>query len=57
MVLELLKWLKETSFYEKNERNYKNMNFCTKVKFTLRRKKEFMNFPSQGKNDIIDFWE
>ena len=45
MVLDLLKWLKERSFYEKKERHYyKNMNFCTKGKFILRRKKEFMNF-------------
>ena len=32
MVLGLLKWLKETGFYEKKERNYKNMNFYTKGK-------------------------
>ena len=31
MVLKLLKLLKETSFYEKKERNYyKNMNFAQK---------------------------
>ena len=35
MGLDLLKWLKETSFYEK-KKNYK--------KFILRIKKEFMNF-------------
>ena len=29
MVLDFLKWLKETSFYEKEENvYYKNMNFC-----------------------------
>ena len=29
MVLDLLKWLKGTSFYEKKERNYyKNMKFA-----------------------------
>ena len=43
MVLDLLKWLKETSFYEK-KKNYKNMNICTKGKFILRIKKQFMNF-------------
>ena len=37
--------VKETSFYEKNKNNYyKNMNFCTKGKFVLRKEKEFMNF-------------
>ena len=41
----------------KKERNYKNMNFCTKKKFLLRRKKEFMNFLSQGKVNIMDFWK
>ena len=31
MVLDPLKWLKETSFCEKKERNYyKNMNFAQK---------------------------
>ena len=44
MALDLLKWLKETSFYEKKERNYENTYFCTKRKFILRTKKEFMNF-------------
>ena len=39
MVLNLLKWLKE------KERNFKNMNFCTKEKFISRRKKKLMNFP------------
>ena len=28
---------------EKEKNYYKNMNFCTKGKFILRRKKEFMN--------------
>ena len=33
------------------------MNFWTKGKFILRRKKELMNFSGQGKVDIMDFWE
>ena len=28
----------------KKERNDKNRNFCTKEKFILKRKKEFINF-------------
>ena len=57
MVLDFLKWLKETIIYEKKERNhYKNMNFCIKRKFILRRKKEFMNFSGSGRVDIMNFW-
>ena len=42
----------------KKERNYyKNMNFSTKIKFILTRRKEFMNFLGKGKVDIMDFWE
>ena len=33
------------------------MNFCTKQKFILRRKKKFMNFSDYGIVDIMDFWE
>ena len=44
MVLDLLKWLRETSFNEKKKVNYyKSTNFCTKAKFILSRKKGFMN--------------
>ena len=35
---------KRNNFVSKKERNYKNVNFCTKGKFILRRKKELMNF-------------
>ena len=44
MVLDLLKWLKETIFYKKSKKLSKNMNFCTNGKFILKKKKEFMNF-------------
>ena len=42
MGLVLLKWLKETSFYEKKERNYKNMNFSTKAH--IKKKKTVYEF-------------
>ena len=42
----------------KKERNYyKNMNFCTKRKFILTRRKEFMNFLGEENVGIMDFWE
>ena len=46
-----LKWVKETSFYEK-KKNYKNMNFRTKGKFILQVKKEFF-----GLRNIRAFFE
>ena len=40
-----MKWLRERSFHGKKERNYyENMNFCTKGKFILERRKEFIDF-------------
>ena len=43
MVLGLLKWLKETLFYERKK--YKDMNFAQKEgKSILRRKRKFMSF-------------
>ena len=42
MVLGLVKWLKGTSFYERKKVSWKH-ELCTKGKFILRRKKEFMN--------------
>ena len=56
MVLDLLKWLKETSFHGK-KKNYKTINFCTKRKLILQIKKEFMNFSGKGKVAIKDFWK
>ena len=45
MALGLLKWLWETSFYE----------LCTKKKFILRRKEEFMNFMIKEKLMLWSF--
>ena len=56
MVLDLLKWLKETSFHGK-KKNYKTINFCTEGKLILQIKKEFMNFSGKGKVAIKDFWK
>ena len=45
MVIGLLKWLKETRFYEKKKKDsYKDMSFVQKGKCILRRKGECMNF-------------
>ena len=44
MVLDLLKWLKETSFYEKKKNYYKNMNFWTKGKFIFKKKVRVYEF-------------
>ena len=38
MVLDVLKWLKQTTFYEKKGWDYKNMNFCTKRKVHYNKK-------------------
>ena len=52
MVLDLLKWLRETSFNEKKKVNYyKSTNFCTKAKFILSRKKGLWMF--LGKEQLI----
>ena len=44
MVLDLLKWLKETIFYKKSKKLSKNMNFCTKGKFILKKKERVYEF-------------
>ena len=56
MILNLLKVLKETSFYKrKKEIMIKTWTF-TKEKFILRRKEEH-EFSDKGKVDIMDFSE
>ena len=49
MALGLLKWLKETPFYERIKKNLlEKHELCTEGKFVLRRKEEFMNFWIKG---------
>ena len=58
MVLGLLKWLKETSFYDRNKVIIIKHELSTKGKFILRRKKgRVYEFTDKGKVDIMDFWE
>ena len=50
MDLGLLKWLKETRFYERIKKKilYRHA-LCAEGRFVLRRKEEFMNFSDKGK--------
>ena len=56
MVLDLLKWLKETIIYEKKERNhYKNMNFCNKKKVHIKKKERAYEFFGFRKSWYYEF--
>ena len=57
MVLGPLKWLKETSLYDRNKVIIIKHELSTKGKFILRRKKgRVYEFADKGKVDIMDFW-
>ena len=42
---------------KKRKKSFKKYELCTKGKFRLRRKEEFMNVSDEGKVDITDFWD
>ena len=49
MILGLLKWLRETNFFEKKKEVLQKQELCTKGKLALRKKEEFMNIWVKGK--------
>ena len=57
MVLGLLKWLKETSFYKRKKKIIIKTWTLHERKGCIKKKGKAYEFLGKGKVDIMDFWE
>ena len=57
MVLALLKWLKETSFYERKKDIIIKTRTLHERKVHIKKKIRVYKFSDKGKSDIMDLWE
>ena len=56
MVLDLLKWLKETLLYERKKKIIIKTWTLHERKAYIKKKRRIYEFSDKGKVDITDFW-